>query len=215
MASPPRPLRTREQAPRLAIDFKHSLALRPVVKVNRRSRNKRLRRNHIPQVSCDHIRCQKIDVIQRIKLSASRCPRVAPSASMAGRALHLHPPQPPPTLHRKVIRTAISPRLQHRKAQHRSLRQKRSLYRLPQRLARGRSNCLYLNQLPLPHRIRFFTHKKSAAEAAPYLLTLIVIEQSKKLFTCACHFERSEQAACAGTLNSPANEKARAMSPRL
>jgi hypothetical protein len=142
-----RPRRTSQQAPGLPINFKYPLTPRTIVEVNRSPRNKRIRRNHIPKISLDHIRRQKIQIIQRVKRPAPRRPGIASCTSMAGRALHLHPPQPPPALHRKVIRTTVSPGLQHRKSQHRSLRQKRSLHRLPQPLALRHPHRLYLNQL--------------------------------------------------------------------
>jgi len=169
----PAPLlrRTYQQAPRLAIFLKHPLTFRPIVKVHRRPRNKRIRRNHIPQILSDHIRRQKVDVVQRVECSAPGSPGIAARASMAGRALHLHSPKPPATLHRKVIRTAVSPRLQHGKAEHRCLRQKRSLHSFAKPLARGRRQAPNLNNFLLSRRIRFFRHKKKRGPGAtPYLL---------------------------------------------
>jgi hypothetical protein len=158
----PRPRRTSQQAPCLPIDFKHPLAPRTVIKMNRRPRNKRIRRNHIPKIFLNHIRRQKIQIIQRVEWPAAGRPGVASRVAMAGGALHLHPPQPPPALHRKVIRTAISPRLQHRKPQHSSLRQKRSLHRLTQPFAREPIQPLGPKNLVFCLPIRFSRHKKSA-----------------------------------------------------
>jgi hypothetical protein len=106
----PRLHRTSQQAPSLPVHFKHPLASRPIIKVHRRPRNKRIRRNHIPQILLDHIRHQKINVIQRVEFPAPGSPSLASRTPMAGRTLHLNFPQPP-GLNRKVIRTAVSPRL--------------------------------------------------------------------------------------------------------
>ena len=133
-----RPPRASQQTPGLPVNLKIALRIRPVIKVHRHPRHKRIRRHHIPQIYRDHIRHQKIDILQRINLPTPRRPRATPRPPMAGSALHLHLPQPPPTLHRKVIRTAVSPRLQHRKSQHRSLSQKRRLHRLTQPLGTRR-----------------------------------------------------------------------------
>ena len=90
---------------------------------------------------------------------------------MAGRALHLHLQQPPPALHRKVIRTAVPPRLQYRKPQHRRPRQKRRLHRLPQPLRQNHPQPLHVVHKLL--WIVVFTHKKRRSRdspSAPYLL---------------------------------------------
>jgi hypothetical protein len=164
---PPTPPRTSQQTPSLPINLKIALRLRTVIKMHRNPWHKRIRRHHIPQIPGDHISRQKIDILQRINLPTPRRPRTAPRPPMAGRTLHLHPPKPPPTLHRKIIRTAISPRLQHRKPKHSSLSQKRRLHSLPKPLKPRSLKHPPPKRPPLPTQIRFFAHKKSAAKAAP------------------------------------------------
>ncbi len=162
----PRPRRASQQTPGLPVNLKIALRLRTIIKVHRHPRHKRIRRHHIPQIPRDHIRRQKINILQRINLPTPRRPHTAPRIAMTGGTLHLHPPKPPPALHRKIIRTAISPRLQHRETKHSSLSQKRRLHRLPQPLSLRRFQHPPRSRPPLPARIRFFTHKKSAAKAA-------------------------------------------------
>jgi len=176
IVSSPRPRRTSQQAPTLPISFKHSLAMRTIIKMHRRPRYKRIPWNHIPQIFSDHICRQKIKIIQRIQFPAARRPRAAPRPSMAGRALHLHLQQPPPALHRKVIRTAISPGLQYRKPQHRSLRQKRRLHRLPQPLRQNHPQPLHVIHVLL--WIIIFRHKKRRSRVSA-LLRHISFEKTK------------------------------------
>jgi hypothetical protein len=67
-----RPPRASQQTPGLPVNLKIALRIRPVIKVHRHPRHKGIRRHHIPQIYRDHIRHQKIDILQRINLPTPR-----------------------------------------------------------------------------------------------------------------------------------------------
>ncbi len=158
--------RASQQTPGLPVHFKHPTAFGTVIKMHGHPRHKRICRNHIPQILSNHVRRQKINVLQRVDFAAPRGPCFASRTPKAGRALHLHPPQPPSAFHRKVIRTAVSPRLQHRKSQHRCLRQERSLHRFSQPLARRHIQPQYSRRSTFSVAIFSFRHKKSAVRVS-------------------------------------------------
>jgi hypothetical protein len=109
---------------------------------------KHFHRKHIPGIFGHDIRNQSINVLRAISPERMivRAKTVPAVLAFAMRRLHLHPPQPGPAIHHKVIPVAIAPGLRHRKSQTRDFRQKRRLRNLPSPLPR--------NHRPPPLRLR-------------------------------------------------------------